>query len=157
MPTKLFIFGDIKLVVAVGEPSAIISGYFWLIILFQLKAERRHIFSLSSVSSVSIPWPLFHVNSVGHLNVSLDEVVGWGRELQPFKNWCIPIVLGSYCLIWSQDGKQITYHVLICFFTLSRFIEWGLFTVKGLYVCCFLFDQLKVMTMMSLWGIQMGP
>lgn len=77
----------VKLAVVMGGPS--VSAIVLCISdsLFYFRSSiRRHIFSLFSVSCFSIPWPLYRVHSVRHLIVSLEEVVGWGRKLQPFKN-----------------------------------------------------------------------
>lgn len=82
---RLFLFDDIKLMVLMGEP------FLPLFLctsdsLFQLTNEKTHFLPISCPLCFSIPWPLFHVNSVGYLNIFLEKVVGWGGKLQPFKN-----------------------------------------------------------------------
>lgn len=77
---KLFLFDDIKLMVFMAEP------FLPLFLctsdsLLQLTAEKTHFLPISCSLCFSIPWPLFHVNSVGYLNISLEKAVGWGGKL----------------------------------------------------------------------------
>lgn len=82
-------FGDIKLVILMGESSLTVflcpSDSFY----FSSKLRRR-IFSLFPFPSIFLFLGLsFTVNSVGHLNVSLEEVGRWGGKWKPLKtDWC---------------------------------------------------------------------